>query len=194
MLFKSKNIRATLTGLSSKEGLLLDIPSNGRLVACSGDTIRGVVQLEDPGKIESLSIEFAGYQVSPDSCPTEITRSRETRPHAHDPVLSLDSQYVSVEAMSTGYNTTGFNTVTALGGVDAQVGAARASAKPVNHRVATKLFSTVQHITKAEAGSAGGVVNFDFVFPDRDERGTRMPPSLQLEFTRFAGGSVGYCE
>ncbi|KAH8090864.1 hypothetical protein HD553DRAFT_347322 [Filobasidium floriforme] len=163
MLFKSKNVRATLTGLSSKEGLLLDIPSNGRLVACSGDTIRGVVQLEDPGKIESLSIEFAGYQ------------------------------YVSVEAMSTGYNTTGFNTVTALGGVDAQVGAARASAKPVNHRVATKLFSTVQHITKAEAGSAGGVVNFDFVFPDQDERGTRMPPSLQLESTRFAGGSVGYC-
>jgi hypothetical protein len=135
-------------------------------------------------------------------CPSSSLGTRSVLSSGHlRPGLTLtipfcldDSQYVSVEAISTGYNTTGFNTVTALGGVDAQVGAARASAKPVNHRVATKLFSTVQHISKAEAGSAGGVVNFDFVFPDQDERGTRMPPSMQLESTRFAGGSVGYCE
>ena len=103
---------------------------------------------------------------------------------------------MSVEAISTptAYSTRGLNTVTALGGSDAQVGAARASAKPVNHRIATKLFTTVLQISKAEAASTGGAVNFDFLVPDRDEKGERLPPSIQLQSTRFAGGSVGYCK
>lgn len=64
MLFRSRSVRATFTGLTTKQGLILDVPRDGKLLVCSGDILRGVVQLDDPSKIESLVIEFAGYQVS----------------------------------------------------------------------------------------------------------------------------------
>jgi hypothetical protein len=64
MPFNSQNHTLALAAICSKEGLVLDVPPSGKLVVCSGDTLRCVLRLKDPTKIESLKIEIAGYQVS----------------------------------------------------------------------------------------------------------------------------------
>lgn len=58
----------------------------------------------------------------------------------------------------------------------------------------TQLFRVVRHVGQAEARSAEDGVQFEFVFPDRDNRGERLPPSLQLEGKRPSGTAGAYCE
>lgn len=83
------------------------------------------------------------------------------------------------------------NPTSIIGGTGA---AGAASSRAVIQKVAARLFTMVQQISKAEAGSAGGAVNFEFVVPDKSKRGEELPPSMQLKSTRLAGGSMGYCE
>ena len=77
MIFNSKHIQASLTGLTTSTGQSHPISSDGKILVCSGETLHGFAQVEDPNKLESMTIEFAAYQVSqsfPDS-PSSTTSS-----------------------------------------------------------------------------------------------------------------------
>ena len=78
MPFKSQNHHLSLSTVCSTEGLILDVPPSGKLVVCSGDTLRCVLRLKDPTKIETVKLDFAGYQVSW-ICLTGISRYRSLR-------------------------------------------------------------------------------------------------------------------
>jgi hypothetical protein len=58
----------------------------------------------------------------------------------------------------------------------------------------TQLFRIVRHIGQSEVRSAEDGIQFEFVFPERDNSGERLPPSLQLEGKKMSGRMKGYCK